>query len=170
MAIPKVLRGYNMFVDGRNYAGRVDAVTLPKLTTTTEDWRGGGMDTAIKMDMGLEPMEMGIGFKEHDPALFRLFGLINGNAVAATFRAAQQDDRGNVPDPYIITTRGLFTEINPNEAKAGEGGMLNATLSLRYYRLEIAGNVLVEIDAENMVRNIGGTDVLADHRRILGIG
>ena len=31
MIIPKILKNFNLFIDGRGYAGRVEEVTLPKL-------------------------------------------------------------------------------------------------------------------------------------------
>ena len=37
------------FVDGRGYAGRVDEITLPKLTIKTEKHRAGGMDVPVEI-------------------------------------------------------------------------------------------------------------------------
>lgn len=34
--LPKILKNFNVFVDGRGYAGKIDEVTLPKLTIKTE--------------------------------------------------------------------------------------------------------------------------------------
>ena len=43
------------------------------------------------------------------------------------------------------------------------------TLALRYYKLEIDGETIHEIDVENMTRVINGTDQLAARRRALGL-
>jgi P2 family phage contractile tail tube protein len=37
--IPKILKNFNLYVDGRGYAGRVEEITLPKLTITTIKFR-----------------------------------------------------------------------------------------------------------------------------------
>ena len=38
--LPRILKNFNLFVDGRGYAGRVDEITLPKLTIKTEEFQG----------------------------------------------------------------------------------------------------------------------------------
>lgn len=74
--LPKILKNFNVFVDGRGYAGKIDEVTLPKLTIKTEEYRAGGMDIPINIDMGMEKLEAEFTFSEYDSELFRLFGLI----------------------------------------------------------------------------------------------
>ena len=37
--LPKILKNFNVFVDGRGYAGKIDEITLPKLTIKTEEYR-----------------------------------------------------------------------------------------------------------------------------------
>lgn len=82
--MPKILKNFNVLVDGRGYAGRIDEITLPKLTIKTEEYRAGGMDIPISIDMGMEKLEVDFIFAEYDSELFRLFGLIDGNSVALT--------------------------------------------------------------------------------------
>ena len=59
--LPKVLKNFNLFIDGRGYAGRVDEISLPKLTIHTEDYQLGGLDTALAMDMGKVLIQASIG-------------------------------------------------------------------------------------------------------------
>ena len=42
-------------------------------------------------------------------------------------------------------------------------------LAVRYYRFEHGGEVLHEIDVDNMIRIVDGTDRLAEQRAALGI-
>ena len=49
---PRVLRGFDVFVDGRGYAGKVEELELPKLSIKTEEFRAGGMDVPVELDMG----------------------------------------------------------------------------------------------------------------------
>ena len=53
----KILKNFNLFVDGRGYAGKAEEVTPPKLTIKTEEFRGGGMDVPAAVDMGMEKLE-----------------------------------------------------------------------------------------------------------------
>ncbi len=58
MALPRKLKNMNLFNEGRSYLAEVPSVTLPKLTRKLEEYRGGGMDGTVKLDMGAEAMEM----------------------------------------------------------------------------------------------------------------
>ncbi|BET34742.1 hypothetical protein wCIFem_11920 [Wolbachia pipientis] len=53
--LPKILKNFNVFVDGRGYAGKIDEITLPKLTIKTEEYRAGGMDITVNIDILLLP-------------------------------------------------------------------------------------------------------------------
>lgn len=54
MAARDILKNFNLFVDGRGYAGNVSEYTPPNLAVQTEDHRAGGMDAPIALDMGME--------------------------------------------------------------------------------------------------------------------
>jgi P2 family phage contractile tail tube protein len=167
MAMPKVIKHFNLFVDGRGYAGRVDEVTEPKLSIKKEEFRGGGMDAPVDIDMGMEKIELQFTLVEHDPAIYRQFGLVDGNAVRVSLRQALADDAGVTPK--VITAQGMMTEIDGGGSKSGDKGSLKVSIACRYYKLQVAGQTVVEIDVENMKRIINGTDQLAAHRAALGM-
>ena len=165
--IPKILKNFNAFVDGRGYAGRVDEITLPKLTIKTEKHRAGGMDVPVEIDMGMARVEAELTFAEYDVELFRLFGLIDGNAVSLTLRGAIQAD--GEAEPIVVNLRGSFREVDAGTWKAGDKPTLKCMVAVRYYRLTINGDSVIEIDAENMIRIIGGEDQMATIRQAIGI-
>lgn len=108
--LPKILKNFNVFVDGRGYAGRVEEITLPKLTIKTEEYQGAGMSAPVEIDMGLEKLEMDLTFSEYDQELFKLFGLTNGSEFALTIRGALQGTGNTLP--VIINVRGYFKEMD----------------------------------------------------------
>ena len=163
----KILKNFNLFVDGRGYAGKADQVTPPKLTIKTEDFRGGGMDVPASIDMGMEKLEMNFALVEYDPDVLKQFGLVSGNNVQISLRGALVDDRNTTP--MVISLRGMFTEVDMGDFKAGDLSTLKCTVACRYYSLEIGGQRIIEIDVDNMVRNINGTDVLSDILSALGV-
>jgi len=55
--LPQILKNFNVFANGVSYAGRAEEVSLPKLTVKTEEFRGGGMDAPVELDMGMEKMD-----------------------------------------------------------------------------------------------------------------
>lgn len=168
MANPRVLKNFNLFVDGRGYAGRIDELELPELTVKTEEHRAGGMDAPIDIDLGLEAMEATATLSDYDENVIRLFGLANGSAVQVTARGAMQRD-GEAVVPVVCNLRGSIKGMATGSWAAGEKATLELTFAVRYYRLEIGGENLIEIDVENMIRKIGGTDQLEGIRSAIGV-
>ncbi len=165
--IPKILKNFNLFIDGRGYVGKVEEVNPPKLNIKTEEFRAGGMDSPVMIDMGVEKLEGSFTLLEYDKDILKQFGLVSGNAVQVTLRGALQDD-SNV-SPLIVKLRGMYAEIDMGKISAGEKATLQCTIVCRYYSLEIDGEKLIEIDIDNMTRVIGGQDKLIDVRKALGI-
>lgn len=167
--LPKILKNFAVFVDGRGYAGKVEEITLPKLTLKTEEYRAGGMDIPIAMDMGMEKLETDMTFSDYDAEIFKLFGLISGNALALTLRGALQEAGKTEAIPVVLHLRGTIRELDFGTWKAAEKATLKMLMDLRYYKLVYNENELIEIDAENMIRKIDGVDQLASSRAALGI-
>ena len=65
MAMPKVLKNFNVFNDGQTYIGTVEKIKLPDLKRKTEDLRAGGMNGPVKIDMGSDGLSC-----EHEYAGF----------------------------------------------------------------------------------------------------
>ena len=165
--MPKILKNFNLFVDGRGYAGRAEEVSPPKLTIKTEELRAGGMDAPAAIDMGMEKLEAGFSLVEYDTEVLKQFGVVSGNSVAITLRGALVDDTSTTP--MVIGLRGMFTEVDMGKFKAGDKATMQCAVACRYYSLEIGGKKIVEIDVDNMTRVIDGVDKLAEVRAALGI-
>lgn len=164
---PKVLQGFNLFVDGRGYAAKVRECELPKLTIKTEEFQPGGFDAPVEMDMGLEKLETNFTLLDYDADVLKQFGLGHNNTVPVTLRGALSYGDGTTV-PAVVQLQGMFREVEP--PKFGKPGKLEmkATMSLKYYKLEINGETIHEIDVENMVRIVGGVDYLASMRENIG--
>lgn len=165
--LPKILKNFNVFVDGRGYAGRVEEITLPKLTIKTEEYQGAGMSAPVEIDMGMEKLEMDLTFSEYDQELFKLFGLTNGSEFALTIRGALQGTGDS--SPVIINVRGYFKEMDFDSWKPAEKATLKYSVTCNYYKLTIDGVELIEIDPINMIRNINGSDQLSKIKEILQV-
>ncbi len=165
--MPKILKNFNLFVDGRGYAGRVEEVSPPKLAIKTEELRAGGMDAPAEIDMGMEKLETGFTLVEYDPEVLKQFGLVSGKAVQLTLRGALVDD--TTTTPMVIKVQGMFKEIDFGKLKAGDKGAMQCNVACRYYSLEIGGKKIVEVDIDNMTRVIDGNDQMAEVRNAIGL-
>lgn len=165
--VPKVIKNFNLIVDNFGYAGLCEKVMPPDLKTKDEAHRGGGMDAPISLDMGMEELELKATMAEHNPFIFRQFGLQDGNAVAVTLRGAAQDDRSTTPITIVAT--GRYCAITSGDWKPGDKPPLDFTIKLRYYKITIGNREVVEIDVLAGIRKIDGVDQLAAMRDALGL-
>jgi P2 family phage contractile tail tube protein len=169
MGIPRVLKNFGVFADGRGYLGKAAEVTLPKLTRKMEELRAGGMNAPVEIDMGMEKLECDATFKEYDEELFKLWGVRNHAAVNLRFKGAlEADDAGNTVTPVEAVVRGRLREIDPGGWKPGDEALMKIAIACSYYRYTSNGAVLIEIDVVNMIERVNGVDRLAAMRRAIG--
>jgi P2 family phage contractile tail tube protein len=164
---PKVLQGFNLFVDGRGFAGKVEELELPKLTLKTEEFRAGGMDAPVELDMGMEKLECSFTLGDFSPDIMKSFGLSHNKPVSLTFRGALGLGEGNVV-PVVIRAQGMMKEQDLGTWKPGDKLQHKVSVALKYYSYEQEGETLHEIDIENMVRTVNGVDTLAQTRSAIG--
>lgn len=163
------LRNMNLYVNGKGYAGVIDELTLPKLTVKTEEYRGGGMDIPIEVDMGMEKMEIDFTLSKFDRNVLTSFGLKAGINIPLTVRGSILSEEHGTEQPIVIHLKGIVREMDFGTWKAGDQATVKTLIALRYYRLTLNHNNLIEIDIANMVRKIDGIDQLAESRKNIGL-
>ena len=168
MALPRILTDLMLFNEGQSYLGDVASVTLPKLTRKTEEWRGGGMSAPVKLDMGLEALEMESTFGGPMRDILRQFGLTGVAGVYMRFVGFYEQQDTGAQDTIEVIVRGRHDEIDMGEAKPGEASEFKLKTSLAYYKLVWNGRTEVEIDPLNMLETINGVDLMAARRTALG--
>ena len=166
--VPEVLYNTNMFVDGISLQGDVPGLTLPKLTLKTDEYRGGGMDAPIEIDMGMEKLEASFTTNGVRKEVLKFFGLADQTSFNGSFRGAFKGQKGAVK-AVIATLRGGLKEVDPGDWKPGDKGEFKYALTVSYYKLEIDGRVMYEIDPLNSIRIVDGVDQLAAVRSALGL-
>ena len=158
----------NLFADGISFQGDVPSLTLPKLTLKTEEHRAGGMDLPVELDMGMEKQEAGFTTTGVRRESLKMFGLADGSGFNGVFRGAFKGLKGKVT-PVIVTLRGLLKEVDMGDWKSGDKAEVKHNVALTYYKLEVDGRLIYEIDALGMKRVINGVDQLAAQRSALGL-
>lgn len=171
MALPKKLKHFNLFNDSNNYGGIAKTVTLPKLGRKMEAYRGGGMDGPVKADLGFSDdgivVEWTLG--GWDLLALRQFGAVRADGVMLRFAGSvQREDDGGVSAVEIVV-RGRHEEIDFGEATPGEDTEHKISTACTYYKLSVDGEVITEIDFLNFVFTVDGEDLLAEHRKAIGL-
>ena len=165
--IPRVLKNFSLFIDGRGMAGLIQTMTLPTLTTKMEEFRGGGMDAPIELDMGMEKLEGTFELAEYNPDVIALFGLASAD-TQLTARGAIRSD-GEPAVAVVVNMTGNIKEMDPGDWAAGDMSTGTFTYSIRYFKLTVGGRELVEVDKVNMIRRIDGVDQLESIRTAIGV-
>ncbi|MFY9810819.1 phage major tail tube protein [Aquabacterium sp.] len=163
-----VRKNFNLFLDGRGYAGQVEDFTPPKLALKLEEARLGGMDAPVKLDMGSEGMQASFTMLSAAADVIALWGVTDGTSTRITLREALESFDGEVT-PYVHTLAGRITEVEHDPAKSGDKASVKFVFEATYYRLEHGARKLHEIDVVNMIRVVNGVDVLKAKRDALGI-
>lgn len=166
--IPQVLRNMALFADGVSFAGDVPTLTLPKLSQKNEDYQGGGMAAPIEIAMGLEKLEAAFTTNGVRRESLKLFGLADQTAANLVFRGAYTDLKGRVT-PVIVTLRGGIKEVDMGDWKPATVAEIKHAVKITYYKLEIDGRVMYEIDPLAMIQVIDGVDQLAAERSAIGL-
>lgn len=167
MIIPKVLKNFNLFVEGVGYAGLVEELTLPKLTLKMADLHNGGMDAPVDLEMGMDKLECSFTVSEYNPEVIKRFGLRKGAQASLVMRGGLDAEDGVVP--VAVHLVGAWKDLDMGSWKPGEKAPLSVNVTLRYYKLTMASEELIEVDVANMVRRIDGEDQLQDMRKAIGM-
>ncbi|REE92632.1 phage major tail tube protein [Cupriavidus plantarum] len=169
MALPAKLKNFNVFADGVSFAGQTEELTLPKLTRKLEEYRAGGMNGPVEIDLGNEKMEMEATYGGLQRQIFKSYGTTSVDGAMVRFAGAYQRDDESAVDAVEIVARGRHTELDMGNAKAGDNSQFKVKSSLSYYKLTVNGEVWCEIDHVNFIENIFGVDRLAEQRRAMGL-
>lgn len=169
MSLPSKLKNFNLFVDGESYVGQVAEVTLPKLARKTEDYRGGGMNGPVASDLGMEKLEMKWTASGYIESLLAQWGKQTVSGVLLRFAGALQADDSAEVTSLEVTVRGKHTELDFGKAEAGGKTEIQVSSALSYYKLNLNGQTIIEIDFVNMIEIVDGTDLMADVRTALGL-
>jgi P2 family phage contractile tail tube protein len=168
MSITYVLRKFIVYVDGFGKLGEGENCKLPVMEVTTEDFRGGGMDTPIKIDLVTTPLVMEFKLSSFDPQVYTKWGLYPGQEIQYTVRGSLAHQDGN-PFAAIAGCRGNLHKVESDNFEPNRKVMHTFTVNLTYYKLTVGESPIYEIDIINGRRIVNGVDQLRPDHIALGL-
>ena len=166
--LTKILRNFLIHVDGEGKLGTGDTCKLPELVLKMEEFRGGGMDIPVEIDLGMEKLEAEFTLNNVDPQIYKLFGLKPGVNKAYTIRGHLAGENGTTK-AVVVNMRARIKKISSDNWEAGTKVRSTVSLAVDYLKIKHGGDKLVEIDPMNGVRMINGVDQLQRQRNDLGL-
>ena len=168
--LPKTLKNFNLFIDGEGYAGRVEELTLPKLSRKMEEYRGGGLNGDVEIDLGMEKLEMEFTLREYSRSVLNQWGACDAAGVGLRFLgAAVRDDSSCETDSIEVAIRGRWRELDFDTSKSGEMSTLKVMVATSYFKYLVNGEEVIEIDHLNMIEKVNGNDRLKKQREALSL-
>ena len=160
MEMPEILKRFNLHLDGVGLAGAIEKLTLPVIAATFEDFRGGGMDSVIDIDMGLEKMESEFTLAGMVVSVLRKAGAINSGVPITIYGAYKRD--GEPAKPVKASGRVIIKMADNGSWEPGQKNQTTVKVSWRSYILMVDGEEIYNIDLDKGTRFIDGIDQLAD--------
>lgn len=167
--LPRVLKNFNLFLDGRGFAGLAETVTLPKLERATEEFRGAGMLGPVELDLGLSGLQLEFSLAEFNADVMASWGLDDVAGINARFLGALVAGDGGGTDAIEISARGRWKSMDMGEAKTKDLAKMKVEMPLSYYRFTRNGQVLIEIDLLSGREVVNGHDRSAEVMRAIGV-
>nr|WP_314269824.1 phage major tail tube protein [uncultured Kingella sp.] len=168
MHLPRILKGFNAFINGEDKYGIVVDISRPKISRKTEDYTPGGSMTEITAAHGFDKLEMEITAKGYEADILKSMSSTIGGTLIRYQGALQREDGAE----YQILkgeARGRINEADPGSDKQGDGGEHKFKIALVFWKETLDGENIVEIDVFGNKAVFGGKDERAGLRRALGL-
>jgi P2 family phage contractile tail tube protein len=168
MKFPKLLKAFNIFIDGVDHHAVIVDVTRPKISFKTNDYTPGGLMGVLKTRHGIEALELQLTMGGHEADVL---GMMGGSIGSKTIRyqgALEDESTGEVLE-LVGEARGRINEADPGTDKQGDANEHKFTVHLTYYREQVNGKTIIEIDVMNNKCFINGKDYWAEFRKALGL-
>jgi P2 family phage contractile tail tube protein len=163
-----IFQDFTVWINDIGKIGEAPNFQPPEINIQTEEFRGGGMDGTIEIPMGIEKIEFDFELHTWDEQVWNNLGYgVSSLDVPITFRGYLLT-AGGAEKGVVIETHSLIKSIKPGKVEPGKKASMTVNLCANYFRHEINGVTVTEIDVFNKINIIGGTDKTANARRILG--
>ena len=168
-AAAQIRKHFGLYFDGNTFAGNVDEYTPPVLASMVEDYRAGGMDTSIAIEMGQEKLECSFKLSAISADVLGMWGVAPGSTVPLVVRGSLENIEDLSTIREVFTNRGTVRSVEWDSITPGAKAGVTITMDLREFRYEQNGTVIHDINVLGMKRVINGVDRLAEARRNIGL-
>ena len=156
----------NAYRDGNTLIGKLEQIDLPAVKFKTEDISALGMFSNIEIPTGLEKMEAKLKWNAIYDNDWKAASPVTSQTLVVKSNMVKQAAGGRTEQiPVTATIKGVYKEIPSGNLKANakfDGA--EHMLSVNYYKLEVAGAKIYEVDIFNNIIFIGDTDILESFR------
>ena len=159
-----IMRNCTLWADRENKIGQIGDITPPVPTEKLEEMRNSGMIKPREVKLGFEKLEFSFKMPGMDPQIMKVFGLAPGTETPFMITGALVSEDGTTHSA-VMTIRGFLKSADPGTWKPGDMSENDLSCAVHYYKLEIDGEVLIEMDDFDV--SIGGVSQHGDIRNAM---
>jgi uncharacterized protein len=166
------LTNANIYNEGNSLAGRAEEMTLPAIKAKTSEHKALGMVMPINLPSGFEAMNGKIKWNAIYPDNIKDFGSpFTTKKLQVRANLETYDSSGRTAQtPLVAYVTVRFKDALPAiSLKQNDNAEQESEFECSYYRLEVGGEKLIEMDAFAQIFFVNGTDELAEYRAALGL-
>ncbi len=170
LSIAKVFDA-NVYVNDRSTHGQAAEVTCPTVTALMTDFAAMGMVGSAEFFNGFDKMEATIKWTYPDNEVQKACANFFKSVSLMVRSSKAQYSNGDIESevPVVVYMRGLPKQHPGGGYKSKEDTEVESLFSITYFKQEVDGEVIIEIDVLNNIYKVGDEDLLAKRRENLGI-
>jgi len=165
MNIAKRTVMFNLFIEGEGFVGKVKSIQPPAIKKVYEELPVPG--GKIKVFKGVEPLEAKFVLYEDNVNAEKSLAKLHNDPVTLIFKQARSDGKGGAPT-VVHTLSGQIDQLEQGEIDNEKGNDNTFTITCTYYKKEVEGSLIHEIDLINLKYVIGGQDLSAAFKGGIG--
>lgn len=159
-----LLRDCTLWADRESKLGQIGDITPPVPAVKMEEMRNSGMIKPRKVAMGYEAPDFNFKMPGFDPQILKLHGLKPGSETPFMITGAHIDEDGT-SHSAVMSIRGKLYRPDHGTWKPGDVAENDYSVSVDYYKLEIDGEPIYEMDDFDF--KVGGVSQYGDIRNAL---
>jgi len=165
-----IMQGFTMYIGGSDFGIDTEEVELPFPVPVTQEYRGGGMDTAINLPMSaIEALEITVKMSGLNPEIQGRMALAPGTRTRLSFRAGVMRELDGGIAAHVFNVSGQINGASRDRFTRGEKAGLEFVVNgIDYLRYEADSLIIHELGVWPPVRIINGQDQLAELNLALG--
>lgn len=161
----------NVYVNNASKHGLAAEVTCPDITAVMTDYNALGMVGSAEFFNGFDKMEATIKWTYPDNEIKKVCAnFLKPIDLMVRSSKAEHDNGGITSEkPIVIYMKGYPKKHAGGTYKKKEDTDVDTVFSVLYYKEEVDGETIVELDVLNNIYKVDGEDLLAERRQNLGI-
>jgi P2 family phage contractile tail tube protein len=160
-----ILRDCMLWADRESQLGQIGDITPPVPEAKREAIRNAGMIKERNVHLGYNALEFSFKMPGLDPAILKLFGLKPGSEDTPFLITGALVDEDGTTHSAVMSIRGKLYKPDAGTWKGGDLAENDYAVDVNYYKLEIDGNEIYEIDDFDF--KVGGVSQYAEIRNAM---